>query len=87
MARRKRETLFAPWTDEQVEALNEYQQVAPMHPFTCARRDRGHGDHGERDVGILVATNDGWICRDCDYTQNWAHPFMADTSWWKKETQ
>jgi hypothetical protein len=25
---------------------------------------------------VLVATPRGWICRDCEYTQNWAHDFM-----------
>ena len=26
----------------------------------------------------LVATDDGWICRTCDYVQEWAWAFMAD---------
>ena len=73
-----------PWSPAQVDALNAYQQGAPMHPFTCARRDDpGHTDHGARDIGMLVATPSGWICRDCDYRQYWAHGWMADTSWWR----
>lgn len=64
-----RPVLEAPWTPEQVQALNDYQNEGWMHPFSCPR---GHGN--------LVATVEGWICRPpaCDYTQNWAHPFMAD---------
>ena len=30
---------------------------------------------------VLIATPDGWICPSCDYTQDWAHGFMADGSW------
>ena len=26
---------FAPWTPEQVEALNRYQTESGWHPFTC----------------------------------------------------
>ena len=26
----------------------------------------------------LIATENGWICPVCDYTQNWAHNFMAE---------
>lgn len=61
----------APWTEEQVAFLNEYQQVGFMHPFTC-------GNEGCRND--LVATKNGWICSDpdCNYTQDWAHDFMAN---------
>jgi len=45
-----------------------------MHPFTCGKRD----DHPvvAGDKGVLVPTIYGWICPFCDYTQDWAHPFM-----------
>jgi hypothetical protein len=62
--------LRAPWTAKQVDALNAYQRSGAMHPFTCP----GHG-RGDR---TLVATRRGWICVHCDYTQDWAHAFMAD---------
>ena len=77
-----RRQITPPWLPSEVEVLNAYQQGAPMHPFTCPHRDSGHMTHGERDIGILVARADGWYCRDCDYRQFWAHPFMADHSWW-----
>jgi hypothetical protein len=66
----------APWTPEQVKALNEYQEGGWMHPFTCGgnNRDANHLD-GE---GILVATVYGWVCPYCDYEQDWAHDFMTD---------
>lgn len=65
-----------PWTPEQVEALNKFQQSGLFHPFTCGgnRTDEKHLD-GE---GILVATPDGWICPYCGYTQDWAHEFMTE---------
>jgi hypothetical protein len=64
----------APFTLEQVAALNRFQQNENGHPFTCANgRDEKHLD-GE---GVLVATPEGWVCPYCDYTQDWAHDFMA----------
>lgn len=78
----------APWNDEQVTALNAWQESGQFHPFTCGKRDTpGHllyaalhlEKHGRHvDVGQLVATHDGWVCPvpTCDYTQNWAHDFM-----------
>jgi hypothetical protein len=59
----------APFTDEQVAHLNEFQHAGFVHPFTCGKCS-----------AILTATRDGWICpaEGCDYTQDWAHDFMAD---------
>lgn len=64
-----------PFTKEHIAALNEYQKSGKFHPFTCGgnRTDKNHLD-GE---GILVATEDGWICPYCDYKQDWAHEFMT----------
>ena len=59
----------APWTAEQVDALNRHQRAGFMHPFTCP----GHEGGGDRD---LIATRRGWICCHCAYTQEWAHEFM-----------
>lgn len=64
--------IHAPFNDDQVNSLNEYQADGFMHPFTCGN----NSNHG-----VLVATRIGWYCTDCDYTQNWAHGFMADWSW------
>jgi hypothetical protein len=65
--------ITAPWTPEQVDALNRYQQAGRFHPFTCPE---GHGS--------LTATADGWVCSlgidRCDYTQNWAHEFILGRS-------
>lgn len=67
----------APWTEEQVACLNAYQAHGRYHPFTCPNRsEEGHQErHG--DLGVLVATTDGWVCPDCDYTQDWAHDSMV----------
>lgn len=64
--------ITAPWTDEQVESLNEFQVSGVMHPFTCNRHP------AER---ILMALPEGWECPSCDYTQTWAHRWMVDGSW------
>lgn len=64
----------APWTMEQVAALQAYQDAGYVHPFTCGKRD-DHPDIGG-DRGVLTPTIGGWICQFCDYTQDWAHAFM-----------
>lgn len=75
----------APFTPEQVAALNEFQK-GPMHPFTCP----GDKKHCYKD-NVLVATEQGWVCACGEYTQDWAHDFMVEPmpSWFpssKKET-
>lgn len=74
--------LEAPWTPNQVAALNEYQRDGKFHPFTCVNRNndahRAYAEtHALPDHGILVARRDGWFCPVCDYRQGWTHPFMA----------
>jgi hypothetical protein len=58
-----------PWDAATVEALNAFQAAGRMHPFTCGNSSRHR---------TLVATENGWQCLDCEYTQNWAHEFMTD---------
>lgn len=69
------DVVTAPFTPEQVESLNGYQSSGVMHEFTC-----GVGGHSH---GRLRATVDGWWCdfQGCDYTQDWAHAFMANGAW------
>lgn len=64
--------IHAPWTEEQVKNLNDWQRTGFVHPFTCGGRDC------QCD---LVATKDGWICPiGCGYKQSYAHDFMLDGS-------
>jgi hypothetical protein len=75
------ELIRAPWNDDQIDSLNSFQRAGVMHEFTCGN-SRGMNptlEHSQRFP--LVATKDGWICPYCDYTQDWAHDFMADWSW------
>lgn len=81
---------IAPWTADEVASLNEYQDSATtrpavyaMPPFTCDNREL-HGSGAPR----LLATVVGWMCLEpgCDYTQDWAHPMMADWSWQALDT-
>lgn len=67
----------APFTPEQVAALNQFQRLDWIHPFTCGSGNRTDADHLDGE-GVLVATEAGWICPYCDYTQVWAHAMMAD---------
>ena len=64
----------APFTPEQVLALNRWQNAGYIHEFTCA--NRGDGKHGDGN-GVLIATVRGWICQFCDYEQDWCHEVMT----------
>ena len=61
----------APWSQEEVESLTLRQKEIRLHPYTCGNDSRHT---------LLVPTNLGWMCTDCDYTQDWAH--KADTERW-----
>lgn len=67
----------APWTDEEVRLLNEHQKNPMFHPFTCGSGRRTDKDHLDGE-GVLVATNEGWVCPFCDYKQDWCHQTMID---------
>lgn len=72
----------APWTEEEVAALNRWQRCNWVHPFTCGndRGDDTHRDYADQhpgeDLGQLIADEDGWRCPVCDYRQDWCHSFM-----------
>lgn len=77
---RKREIVKAPWTDMQVERLRDWQRSGFVHPYTCGKRHRSThvwSDWG-MDYGVLIPTRKGWVCSDCDYTQDWAHDFSFE---------
>lgn len=63
----------APWTSNQIVALNRWQECDHVHPFTCPRHDND-------DEVRLVATEKGWRCSkfDCHYEQDWCHDFMLE---------
>lgn len=68
----------AVFTPDEVKSLNAFQRAGVRHPFTCVRgRDRNHLD-GE---GVLLATERGWVCLYCDYTQDWAYSSMRNWRW------
>ncbi len=66
----------APWTEEQVKNLNEYQVSGKFHPFTCG--GTGCAKDETCNYGILTAKIDGWYCPCNEWKQNWAHRFMAE---------
>lgn len=71
---RQSRIINAPFTLEQVRALNRYQEQGWFHPFTCPMPTH------QREVK-LVAKVRGWVCEqypDCPYVQDWAWRFMAD---------
>lgn len=78
------ERIEAPFSAEAVQILNEYQtatgSASTLHPFTCANRGDGHHGKEGGDLGVLIATEAGWVCPSCDYAQQWAHSFMADAT-------
>ena len=64
--------IVIPFSEEQVESLNAYQNSGVFHPFTHCN-----------GTAILEARKDGWFCPSCQKmtNQNWAWRWMADNSW------
>lgn len=64
----------APWTVEQVVALNALQDDPYAHGYTCpGNGHRGCAAHGR----MLTATPDRWVCNCGRYRQTWAHALAA----------
>lgn len=59
----------APFTQDQVNHINEFQESGIVHEFTCPN-----------DRSILFASQTGLGCPVCDYEQDWVHDVMADGS-------
>lgn len=81
------ERVVAPWSSEQVEGLAHHQFDPPApgwdkHPYTCGNRKDGQHRYSAEghDFGVLIPTPAGWVCLDCDYTQDWAHDATGVTS-------
>lgn len=64
------ELSFAPWTDDQVQALKYWQNAGTFHPFTCGLCEGSPN---------LIPTTDGWHCDSCTYKQFWARSFMFES--------
>ncbi len=60
----------APWTPEQVRVLNLQQRDFRFHGYTCP--NQGDSNHPGSHF-LLLASEEGWRCPACDYTQSWAH--------------
>lgn len=67
------------FTADEVESLNAYQKSHTFHPFTCGG-NRTNDKHLDGE-GLLVATEDGWMCSYCGYAQFWAHDWMKNWAW------
>jgi len=60
--------LKAPWPQETVDKLNQYQNAGQFHPFTCPGNKPDCEKHRN-----LIATTDGWVCQCGEYKQDWTH--------------
>ena len=61
-----------PFSEDQVESLQAFQESGVMHPFTCGGCD-------SREP--LQVGRQGFFCPHCSYRQDWAHWFMANWQW------
>lgn len=72
----KSDKIVAPFSQEQVEAIN-YWQNGPGHSFTCCSYNDCERDKQPKH-GQLIATIDGMICPCGDWKQNWVHDCMIE---------
>jgi hypothetical protein len=54
-------TIEAPFTDEQMQALQAYQDNPYVHDYCCPERHP------------LQVTRDALVCKNCHYHQVWAY--------------
>jgi hypothetical protein len=66
------ETVNAPWTEEQMKILDDWQFNVQNHPYTCLE---GH---------TLYVSRDGFVCPICEYTQDWCYAYHFSKSATKK---
>ena len=60
--------VYAPWSEEQIDALEKWQMDDTKHPYTCIC--------GES----LMPYKDGWICDECGHKQNWYIKGLPDVN-------
>ncbi len=66
---------YAPWTDQEVTSLNDFQDSGVWHPFTGP-------DHEGKGRIQLIATQNGWVEKEGgEIVQNWAHIWMTNDAW------
>ena len=69
--RNNADIVVAPWNEDQIRSLNEYQTAGVFHRYT-----------GTCDDDLLIATPFGWQS-DTGWRQEWAWRWTADWSWKK----
>jgi hypothetical protein len=68
----------APWTDEQVKNLEEWQDSPLVHPFTWDKDVNGFSLEGHVN---LLPTKQGWRVKlKGPVVEDWAWDFMLDGS-------
>jgi hypothetical protein len=73
------ELSYAPWSEDQVRNLEEWQATPWVHPYTCA--DCRDADPDVEEEHLLVPTVDGWTCPSCPRRQGWCLALMLDGPW------
>ena len=71
----------APWTNEQVRSLKEFQRSGTFHAYTCGNFHSHHPIPHSEGGDVLIPTPDGWVCEVCDYTQDSAQDWTLDFRW------
>ena len=61
---------LAPWTDNEVATINEYQKSSYFLPFICP------------EMHTLIAGQDGLFCPHCtSFSLNWTYPWVLNSFW------
>ena len=79
--------IHAPFSADQVESLNAFQESEYVHPYTCRSPACPAASWADEDDWLpMAADTDGLHCIDgCRRVQTWAHAWTADWSWQRRE--
>lgn len=63
-------TVQAPFTTEQIDKINKFQNLSWFDVFVC--------QYNKCDKQLLVAKLEGLYCKNCTYTQYWVYEYMLE---------
>ena len=77
---------YPPWTDEEIDSINNYQKSRQWFPVTCGTTEKHQPINFDTECtpgieSILIATKYYLYCPDCDYKQCHVDKALTNNVW------